>query len=93
LAKVQTIVRWFDALGIVQGGAVYHCPALLGGSRVTLDFRSASRALLARAVLPSGRFSTECNPIGFSIHGRPQTPLVGLAFWNRVKRLVGLTHR
>jgi len=91
-AKVQTIVRWFDALGIVQGGT-YNCPAILDGPRITIDFRSASRARLARAVLPSGRYSTECNPIGFSIHGRSQTPLVGLDFWTRVKRLLGLTGR
>ena len=92
-ATVQTIVRWFDALGIVQGGRGYSCPALLGGRRVTLDFRSASRTLLARASLLDLPISTECNPIGFSIRGRSQTPLVGLRFWNRVKRLVGLTTR
>lgn len=92
VAKVQTIVRWFDALGIVQGGT-YNCPAILDGPRITIDFRSASRGLLARAVLPSGRYSTECNPIGFSIRGRPQTPLIGLDFWTRVKRLLGLTDR
>lgn len=87
--KVQTIVRWFDALGIVQGGPVFHCPAVIGGRRVTLNFRSSSRRLLARAVLSSARISTECSPIGFSIRGRPQTPLVGLRFWSRVKRLIG----
>jgi len=89
-AKVRTIVRWFDALSIVQPGLVASCPALLFGSKVTFDFRSAGRTLLARARLSSGSVSTECNPIEFSIHGRAQTPLVGLTFWTRVKQLVGL---
>lgn len=89
--KAQNIVRWFDALGIVQGGPPVYCPNLRG-TRVTLDFRSASRALLAQAVL-STAISTECDPIQFSIHSRAQTPLVGGRFWNRVKRLVGITGR
>jgi hypothetical protein len=93
-AKVQTIVHWFDALGIVQGGQrMYGCPAIIGGSTVVLDFRSASRALLAQARLNPRSMSTECNPIEFSIHGHRQTPLVGLTFWNRVKRLIGISSR
>jgi hypothetical protein len=91
-AKVHTIVRWFDALNIVQSGPIFSCPALIGGSRVVFDFRSAHRVLLARARLNSGGISTQCNPIEFSIGGRIQTPLVGLTFWRRVKRLVGLTN-
>lgn len=92
-AKVHTIVRWFDALGIVQAGTGYACPALIGGHRVALDFRSASRTLLARARFFAGPISSECNPIDFSIRGRKQTPLVGLTFWSRVRRLLGLTNR
>jgi hypothetical protein len=90
--KEQTIVRWLDALGIVQGGAAYSCPAVLGGPRVILDFRPASGTLLARARFLAGSISSECNPIEFSIGGRPQTPLIGLTFWKRVKRFVGLTN-
>jgi hypothetical protein len=93
LTKVQTVVRWFDALGIVQGGAAYACPALFRGPRVTLDFRSANRALLARARFLAGPVSSECSPIEFSIQGRRQTPLVGFTFWNRLKRFVGFGNR
>ena len=93
--KVAKIVRWFDALPIVQPGAVFHCPALTYGPVIRLDFRNEAGAVLARARM-SIRFmggslvSTPCTGIQFSIDGRPQTALVGGRFFVRVERLLGV---
>jgi hypothetical protein len=92
-AKVQKIIRWFDALDIVQGGPAHSCPAVIDRGEVVIDFRSAQRVLLAQARFNAAGALTDCNPIAFSIHGRMQTPLIGLTFWNRVKRLVGIASR
>jgi hypothetical protein len=67
-ARVSQIVRWIDALGIVQPGALA-CPAL-GGPVVTLDVRAAAGDLLARAsVVDFQGTSGPCNPIDFSVGG------------------------
>ena len=94
-AKVARIVRWFDALNIVQPGiGPVHC-ALLLASKVTFTFRSATGEMVAKAIAPSVPASG-CNPIEFTIHGRRQTPLIdstpggGRAFIERVQRLLGV---
>ena len=92
-AKVGRIVRWFEALDVVQPGPVVECPLLLA-SRATFVFRSASGARLATAIVPS-RPANLCDAIQFSIRGRRQKPLVDGAagrdaFINRVQRLLGL---
>jgi hypothetical protein len=86
--KVTRIIRWFDALPIVQPNT-YYCPAMLGPRVIaTFAFRDASGALLARARSPG---SAACgSAIDFSIGGRPQTPLLGRHFLVRVGRLIGL---
>jgi hypothetical protein len=81
-AKVRHVISRIDALPVVQPGA-YGCPNLApdGARRVTLSFRTrAAGRLLARAtyiayadMLVSG----PCNPIDFTVRGRPQVPLTG----------------
>ena len=93
-AKVGRIVRWFDALNVLQPGTEgVECP-LIEASKVTFLFRSASGVKLARAVVPS-RSAGGCNPISFTIRGHVQRPLIDAAFGrhafiNRVQRLLGL---
>lgn len=93
-AQVAKIVRWLDALPIVQPGAAFSCPMLVYGPVVKLDLRSADGALLAQARMPM-RFrdgslvSTACTAIEFSIGGRRQTPLVGGRFLLRLEHLLG----
>jgi hypothetical protein len=52
--EVARIVRWFDALNVVQPGPVVECPLLLA-SRARFTFRSAGGARLATATVPSSR--------------------------------------
>ena len=90
--KVARIVRWFDALNIVQPGqGTVSCMAVLA-SEVTFTFHSASGAE-ASAIVPS-RPADGCDPIEFSIGRHRQTPLIdstpgkGMAFIDRVQRLL-----
>lgn len=90
---VRRIVRWFDALHVVQPGPSVSCMAVITAN-VRLIFRSASGAVLASALVPS-QPATNCNSIEFTIHGRPQTPLIdarlgSYAFATRVQRLLGI---
>jgi hypothetical protein len=94
-ARVRRIVRWFDALNIVQPGQpAVSCPLILA-SQVKVSFRSRSGAQLARALVPSSP-ANGCNPIRFFIGGEGQTPLIdgtpgrGKAFVRRVERLLGV---
>jgi hypothetical protein len=92
-AKVERIVRWFDALNVVPPGAHVICGPLVA-SNVRFVFRSASGGKLATAMAPS-RPGDGCNPISFSIRRRRQAPLVDgvfghRAFVNRVQTLLGL---
>ena len=93
-ANVARIIRWFNRLPTVQPGVV-HCPiAALPSTTLTLSFRSASGAALARASFGirgpgNGLISTRCNPIAFSIRGKRRTPLIGGHFLLRVERLLG----
>jgi hypothetical protein len=96
--RVAEIVRWFDALPIVQPGAAFSCPMLVYGPVVTLDFRGGSGALEAQARMPmrlhdGSLLSTPCTSIQFSVGGREQTPLVGGRFLVRVERLLGIRLR
>jgi len=95
---VATIVRWFDALPIVQPGGAFHCPALVYGPVVQMSFRDAAGALLARARMPmrfrnESLLSTSCTAIQFSVGDRKETPLVGGRFFLRVERLLGIRLR
>jgi hypothetical protein len=86
--RVAEIVHRLNALEIVQPGVHVICPLVLFAPAVTFDFRSASGALLAQAIVPGGP-SSSCNPLRFSIGGHEQTPLLGDRFLQRVERLLG----
>ena len=100
-AKVQRIVRWFDALPISPPGVGALC-GLVPGSDITLSFRSRSRVPLAEARLPPTTAGI-CDPISFTIGGHRQAPLIDRygplrqSFAGRLQRLLGvhllLTHR
>ncbi|MGH2977830.1 MAG: hypothetical protein ACRDKC_05600 [Gaiellaceae bacterium] len=96
-AQVARIVRWFDALNVVQPGKeIVSCPLVLA-AKVTFVFRSASGDALASAMVPSQGAADGCNPIQFSVHGKRQTPLIdatpgkGKSFADRVQRLLGMS--
>jgi hypothetical protein len=92
-AKVARIVRWFDALNIVQPGQGAVRCAIGPLYSVKFVFRSASGAELANALVPAGP-ADGCDPIQFRLGGRSQTPLIdstpggGKAFIDRVQRLL-----
>lgn len=89
-AKVRKIVAWLDALPIVQPAAI-SCAALPAAPRVTFQFRAAPAGrLLAQASMGDYSFSSDCNPVAFSIGGVPQKPLMGGEFLGRVQRLLGV---
>lgn len=95
-STVAAVVRRFDALGIVQPGSVFSCPAFLRrGPTVTFDFRAASGALLARAgvLAPGSGSSGPCNAVSLSIRGRRQTPLIGGNVLVGMERLLGVRFR
>jgi hypothetical protein len=81
-AKVRRVIARIDALPVVQPVS-YGCPNLSadGARRVSLSFRTRTGArALARAtyIAYAGmQVSGPCNPIDFSIRGRPQVPLTG----------------
>lgn len=93
-AKVQRIVRWFDALPISPPGVATMC-ALMPGADITLSFRSRSGHSLAQAKLPPTSASI-CDSISFTIGGHPQTPLIDRygplreSFVGRLQRLLGV---
>lgn len=96
--QVARIVRWFDALNVVQPGQpVVGCRLSLA-SKVKFSFRSAGGAELASAIVPS-QPADGCYPISFAIRGQQQTPLIdstpgrGKAFIDRVQRLLGVRFR
>lgn len=93
-ANVARIVRWFDALNVIQPGTTGLECIFIPASRVTFVFRSADGGELARAVVPS-RPASACGAIEFSIGGKRQTPLIDAtsgrrAFSSRVQRLLGV---
>jgi hypothetical protein len=91
-ANVARIVRWFDALPITPPGVVLSCPLTLAAT-IKLAFRTATGVRVATAAVPATR-AWVCDTIGFTIHGRRQTPLIdplwGHSFVDRVQRLLGV---
>ncbi len=89
IARIETLL---DRLPTVQPGA-WSCPAQpTPVPIVALRFRSASGGVLARASEDATvtEPTTPCDPLGFSIRGRPKTPLLGgAAFLGSVSRLLG----
>lgn len=100
--KVARIVRWLDALPISPPGVHIPCFARWSVGGITVSFRSAHGALVARAKVPPGEAGI-CDPIGFWIGGHHQPPLIdrgvplGQTFVGRLQRLLGRhlvqTHR
>lgn len=91
--EVARIVRWFNALNVVQPDTyVLGCPVVLEVP-MSFVFRSASGRVLASAIVPSVAAGT-CDAIQFTLRGKQQTPLVdstpeaGAAFFQRVERLL-----
>lgn len=88
-SRVRRIIRWFDALPIVQPG-VFHCLVPRLKPVMTLRFRSETGVMLAKAQVPHAVVNGFCAPIRFWIGGRPQTPLGGRRFYQRIERLLGV---
>jgi hypothetical protein len=90
--KLTRIIRWFDALPISPPGVEVPC---FGGTPggITLSFRSARGAVLARTTVPRTSASV-CQPIAFKIGGHTQTPLIDgftrTSFTSRLGQLLGL---
>jgi hypothetical protein len=85
---IARIIRWFDALDIVQPGVFVRCGPFVPPGTMTFDFLSDHDVLLAQAKAPARGYSTLCNPVSFSIRGHRQTPLMGANFTARVKKLL-----
>jgi hypothetical protein len=87
--KVRRIVRWFDALPIVQPGGRFGCPPdTVRRPPMTIRFRSAQGVLLARAAVPGSFAIGSCAPIEFWIGSHRQKPLSG-HLYGRISRLLG----
>jgi hypothetical protein len=91
---IRALVRMVDAVEIVQPGA-YACPMLLAGApAVTFTFRASDggTVLASASELASAREpTTACDPMTFSIRGRPQTPpLGGAGVVHETGRLLGV---
>jgi hypothetical protein len=88
-AKVAEIRRWFDALPVSPPGVAIACP-LQVAPRITLSFRGAEGTRLAHATVPDTR-AWLCDPIGFTIGGRTERPLIdhpfGKSFARRLERI------
>lgn len=84
---VSRIVRWFDALGVVQP-SFYHCPSYVLRPSVRMSFLGADGTVLATAAggYKDG-FSDPCDPLTFRVHGFAERPLLGGHFFGRVERL------
>lgn len=91
-AAVARIVRWFEALPVYPPGMAIACPAVIA-NRITLSFRDAKGARLARATVPA-TFAGVCDPIAFRIGAKTKSPLIDEAgapsFARRLQRLLGL---
>ena len=89
IARIETLL---DRLPTVQPGA-WSCPAESTPIPIiAFSFRSASGRVLAHASEDATvtEPTTPCDPLRFSIRGRPQTPLLGGAgFLGSVSRLLG----
>jgi len=93
--QIRQLVRWFDALNVNQPGPSVGCAAIID-STVAFVFRSADRAPLATASVPSVGPTDNCDAIRFSVGGKRQWPLIddlrrrGQYFVDRVERLLGV---
>ncbi|HJU37057.1 MAG TPA: hypothetical protein VJ716_06540, partial [Gaiellaceae bacterium] len=91
-AKVARIIRWFDALPVSPPGIVALCP-LPAHAQATLSFRSAGGIGLAQASVPLYPPANLCSPIGFTIQGKREQPLIdsehGRTFIHRLQSLLG----
>ena len=71
------LIRRFDRLEVVQPGTWSHCYVIRRHQpTVSIEFHAFNPRSVARAVAPDTGFSTDCNPIVFTVHGRT-TRLVG----------------
>jgi len=90
--QVSRIVHWFDVLPISPPGIAVSCPLTLAPD-ITLSFRDARGTRLAQAKVPSA-FAWICDPIGFSIGGEHQQPLIdrvhGKSFAHHLQDLLGV---
>lgn len=90
-AKVERIVRWFDALPVLPPGMPVACPLVLS-PKLMLSFRDAAGAGLARARVPTTSAGI-CDPIRFKVGGRTRRPLIDQehveGFGRRLERLLG----
>lgn len=94
--QIRRVVALFDGMPIAQPGAIA-CPALIltrTTRRITFAFRAgADGPALASAsyidYAPYMESSGACNPVGFTVRGRPQDPLIGGDFLRRVEAIVG----
>jgi hypothetical protein len=88
--QVARIGRWFDALPVSPPGIAIACP-LVVRPEITLLFRSAGGARLARATVPTPS-AWICDPIGFTIGGKARRPLIdsssGESFARRLQSLL-----
>jgi len=92
--EIRALVAMVDALGIIQPGA-YSCPSQQGDAPVvTFTFRASDEGnvLASASEASSAREpTTSCDPMTFSIRGRPQTPLLGgAAVVRKAGRLLGV---
>ncbi len=92
-AQVARISRWFDALPVSPPGIAVAC-ALVLRPNITLSFRSAGGAQLARAGAPEPRAGI-CDQIGFKIGCKTKKPLIdrssGASFAERLEHLLTQT--
>ena len=94
LAKIARVIAWFDKLAVEQPGPGVTCLTVATVS-VEFVFRSASGATLGSANVPLAPASG-CDPIAFTSRGHRQKPLIdstpahGMAFVDRVQRLLGV---
>ena len=89
-AKVRRIVRWFDALPIVQPGGRFGCPPdTVRRPPMRLRFLSGQGVLLARASVPGSFATGSCAPIELWIGSHRQKPLSG-HLYGRISRLLGV---
>ena len=86
--KVREIVRWFEALPVVQPTVgIFSCPAIFPGRPVvTVQFRSARGAVLVRARAPGVEMCG--GSIDIRVRGRREPALMAGAFLVRLQRLV-----
>lgn len=96
-SQVETIVRWFDALPIVQPESTFSCPALVAGPTIAVDFRGPDGVLASASygadTMNHSLVSEPCTPIRFSIGTHQENELVGGSFFLRVEQLLGVKLR